>query len=42
MLDSKLYSDFSLTTDKMVTKYANFLLMGDMNLNMLDDQKFSI
>ena len=42
MLDNTFYTDFSLTTEKFVKDYDSFILMCDMNLNMLDDEKYSI
>ena len=42
ILDNKFYTEFSLTTEKFVKNYHNFILMGDMNFNMLDNEKCSI
>ena len=42
MMDNKCYTDFSLTTENLVKNYDNFILMGDINFNMLDDEKCSI
>ncbi|CAG2239474.1 PLG [Mytilus edulis] len=41
MPDSKFSTDFNLTTDKVIKKYDNVLIMGDLNFNMLDDNKSS-
>jgi hypothetical protein len=42
MLDNTFSTDFSLTTEKFVKNYDSFILMCDMNLNMLDDETYSI
>ena len=42
MLDNTFYTDFSLTTEQFVKNYDSLILMCDMNLNMLDDEKYSI
>ncbi|CAG2185908.1 unnamed protein product [Mytilus edulis] len=39
--DSTFSTDFNLTTDKVIKKYDNVLIMGDLNFNMLDDNKSS-
>ena len=37
--DNIFSGDFNKTTDKIVKMYDNFIIMGDMNFNMLDDVK---
>ena len=37
--DNIFSGDFNKTTDKIVKMYENFIIMGDMNFNMLDDVK---
>ena len=39
MRDNICSDDFNKTTDKIVKMYDNFIIMGDMNFNMLDDVK---
>jgi hypothetical protein len=39
MQDNIFSDDFNKTTDKIVKMYDNFIIMGDMNFNMLDDVK---
>jgi hypothetical protein len=39
MRDNIFSDDFNKTTDKIVKMYDNFIIMGDMNFNMLDDVK---
>ena len=39
MRDNIFSDDFNKTTDKIVKMYDNFIMMGDMNFNMLDDVK---
>ena len=37
MRDNIYSDDFNKTTDKIVKMYDNFIIMADMNFNMLDD-----
>jgi hypothetical protein len=37
MRDNIFSDDFNKTTDKIVKMYDNFIIMGDINFNMLDD-----
>ena len=39
MWDNIFSGDFNKTTDKIVKMYDHFIIMGDMNFNMLDDVK---
>jgi hypothetical protein len=39
MWDNIFSDDFNKTTDKIVKMYDHFIIMGDMNFNMLDDVK---
>ena len=39
MSDAKFLVDFNSTVDKITTKYDTFLLLGDLNFDMLDDTK---
>ena len=39
MNDRKFHDDFTMTCDKISKKYDNFMILGDMNFNMLDNNK---
>lgn len=41
MSDKKTSADFNLATDKVIKKYNNVLIVGDLNSHMLDDNKSS-
>jgi hypothetical protein len=37
--DSKFTKDYTKTFDKTTTKYENFLILGDLNYDMLVNEK---
>ena len=42
MSDKTFNDDFKINTDKICKNYDNFMIMGDMNFNMLDEQRSSV
>ena len=42
MSDTTINDDFKMNTDKICINYDNFMIMGDMNFNMLDEQRSSV
>ena len=42
MSDTTFNDDFKINTDKICKNYDNFMIMGNMNFNMLDEQRSSV
>jgi hypothetical protein len=42
MSDTTFNDDFKMNTDKICINYDNFMIMGHMNFNMLDEQRSSV
>jgi hypothetical protein len=42
MSDTTFNDDFKINTDEICKNDDNFMIMGDMNFNMVDEQRSSV